>query len=759
MASRALIIAIEDYPKAQGGVAQSLPGTLNAGLEFKKWLEEKWRSEARAPDDGEIMLCSSPRQPDGLSADAADITQAVYGLMERGRGMTEELYVFFSGHGFAFVEEPGSRTDVIMSADFLNGRVSGACCFKLDMLKRWLRDHMGPGRHFYFIDACRNTLSANDVAVSADLVWDRNTSPDASTFTLQSTKQGAVAAVHGSFPQVLIEGLSGKGRAKTWPDGVTDYMVVRYDSLRAYVKKSAKETQVSSSADGEEGESDAILATLRPVPTSKCTIEIDGADQMDRGTLVLTRGRANAGPPQPFTACPPPLILEPDDYTLRVLLTGATLVPDGPVRIDLYEDHSLRFVKHPVVTREGAKTRRATISSNRRAAKAAFDIMVPPGGEVSLRSVNTGSIKMIKDSGRYSSPPGGYLASLRVNGSLSKRREYELTTTAVTHIDLADWRKSLPHQSIAGMLTNAKGSPELSGLLVGPESDPDLDLWLALVGGARILGSSGDDSKHAHLPLHDFSPEPAGASPTYILAGLEDASTRLEVSVSRGANADWQVATEPRDMAGIRQAYVSSPRGPLLVSLRVDGGAAYTLASHAIENRATLITVTLDGEGRFRLAQYLFPMGHLVDQLPTEVRDQMSWRNQMQDLRFLAQASRAFRKRRKLEMDVTRGQLKELLYAKWLDPIGSALACYELLRRGEGSMIEYAVENMLRFFPDLPDTPALARLLGKATETPSGPPIFSDGLRAFEDVNRWLPLPASHLDFSSPWTAWRAAIT
>jgi hypothetical protein len=129
-------------------------------------------------------------------------------------------------------------------------------------------------------------------------------------------------------------------------------------------------------------------------------------------------------------------------------------------------------------------------------------------------------------------------------------------------------------------------------------------------------------------------------------------------------------------------------------------------------------------------------------------------------VRFLAQASRAFRKRRNVLKEYLSGWgLTELLYAKWLDPIAASLASYELLRRGQTEQLPEVVGNMQRYFPDFPDTCALARLTGKSAPRTAGPPLFFDGLRAFSDYGEWLPLPASHLDFASPRTAWRAAVS
>jgi hypothetical protein len=99
-------------------------------------------------------------------------------------------------------------------------------------------------------------------------------------------------------------------------------------------------------------------------------------------------------------------------------------------------------------------------------------------------------------------------------------------------------------------------------------------------------------------------------------------------------------------------------------------------------------------------------------------------------------------------------------YAGWSKRETSNKAWQEptSFRRGRTKDIDTIVDNMQRFFPDLPDTAALARLSGQDAK-PVGPPLFLDGLRAFDDYAKCLPLPAGHLDFSSPWTAWRAAVS
>ena len=102
--------------------------------------------------------------------------------------------------------------------------------------------------------------------------------------------------------------------------------------------------------------------------------------------------------------------------------------------------------------------------------------------------------------------------------------------------------------------------------------------------------------------------------------------------------------------------------------------------------------------------------------------------------------------------------LEEMLYAKWVDPIASSLAAYELLRRNQRDHLPEVVRNMKRFFTEFPDTTSLAKLSGEPVAGPRGIPLFFDGLRAFPDYPDWLPLPAGRLDFNSPWTAWWAVV-
>jgi hypothetical protein len=755
MAVRALIIAIEAYPNA-GGMAKTLEGTLQAGIDFRNWLQDKLKTEGR-DGDAHIIFCSSPVQASGRAATSRDIRDALKELKEKGRSSTEELFVFFSGHGFAFVQGPGSRPDIVISSDYVD-ETDIQCFFKVDSLVAWLRDHLGPGKHYYFIDACRNHLTSSQVGSGGQLPWDSQVLADASSFVLQSTVSGSVGSVKGLFPQALLKGLKGQGKAKLWDDNDRDAMVVRYDSLRSYLKETLHATQpITSKVEGELGESDVVFMTIKPVPNVRCTIEIQGYSQGDQGTITAQRHRAPPSGPESILDAPHVLELQPDRYVFDVTINGIKGVPlfANAVRgVDLYEDMTLSFQKVAVGGALNAALEKSGFAAPPAAELARVEFDIPANSQGLLHNLETGEEFKGSSEQTLRLPPGAYAATVR-DRDHRLLLDTKLELSARERITL---RPSSSRVSIAQQLPSGDQGLFFSESMGGGVADPDLNLWLSLLGAGRILGPRGDYSKLAPFPLHNFVNERRGTSPLYVLAALEGGNTdaRFEVGLTPVGNTSWQEAGKP--MPGIREAYFRASPGAQLVSFRLDGGPSYTVASHTAPNRAMLITLSLDAEGELYLCQYLLPLGHLVEWLPREVQNRLQGRNHLNDVRFITQVSRAFRKRQQVLELIQGEELDDLLHTKWLDPIAASLAAYELLRRGKSEDIPEVVANLTEFFQDFPDAAALARLNGQDVARPPGPPLFLDGLRAFPNYAEWLPLPAGYLDFTSPWTAWRGAV-
>lgn len=704
MAVRALIIAIESYPQSKtGGLAQTLEGTLQAGRDFRDWLVAKWAAEGR--DETQVLFCSEPPEPGGSGAGREEILTALDDLKNQPSRTTEELYVFFSGHGFMFADRPGNRADVIIASDFKSAKMSGHCCFKLDKMILWLRSYMGPGKHFYFVDACRNTIDATQIEVLDQPVFSDATQEEPTTYVLQSTLNGAVARVDGLFHRALMNGLKGQGRAKVWDASRDDAMVVRYDTLRAHLSAAMKNQPIENSVQGRLGESDGVLSVLRPTPTCKVSIEIADLAVGATGTITFDGFRAGLKN-MPVSSASTTIDLEPDRYRIEAVIKGEALDPSN-MMVEIYEDINVSFYK------------RKTTTTLRRPAAEYINAYIGHANQSLTLAMNT------------------YLG-------------YAINIT------LHD-EDNLPMRSIRNILTRGQAFYFLDTLRM-PILEPDLDVWLALIGSDRIVGSTEQHKKIAKLPLHDFSSERPGASPIYLLAGLEKRA-RLSVGLSTDSRPEWRKTTAVKGMAGVYEHVRATTPGPQLLSF--SGGpfkAPWTIATQTMANRATLVTLTIDKAGQPRVGQYLLPIEHLIEAFPSDIRGLIARRNMLEDAYRLAQASRAFRNRKDIEAALTHEALSDLLYAKWLDPIAAAMAAYELIRRGSKDELQQMVRNMTTYFDTLPDTAALARLLGKTRLKPGGAPLFLDGVRAFTDRDGALPLPRAKLDYAGPWTVWLGAV-
>lgn len=749
MGHRALIIGVEDYPSvSDGSIEGKLLGTLDAAVAFRDWLTAKWNSENIPDAERQIIFCSEPVVAGGRPAARDDIVQGLLDLKAAGQNSTEELFFFFSGHGFSFVA-PGARADMLIASNYRSMDLSGAtACLNLDQAVYWLRQELGPGLQYYFVDACRNQLDGTRIAPGAlGLPNNPQTTGEATSFLLQSTVPAATAAVDGKFSNELLAGLKGRSTAKTWDEADPDAMLVRYDTLRMYVRERLKTQRIHNKVEGEEGESDGIIARLKPAPSSKCEIRLQGFAGAVAGFVEINGRRA--GRRRTSLTGPSTLLdLKPDRYSVRVDLTEGR-VRDNDRDVTLFDDDVLTFEADTAGTPPELHPGSRSLS----------DIVVPGEISIELHELTTGERQIFRNDAFRAVPKGRYAATVRDRDQRVVKTDLVVVGAGQT-VNVTDWRNSTPHVAIAARLPNLGGGVDFSESLGGPVSDPDLGIWLALLGGGRILACVGgaDFSKIAPFPLHDFSGEVVGSSPLYVLAGFDDPTVALQIGVSGLAGpTTWHPAMQPGDLAGVREFYLRRHAGPQLVSFRIDSSQAYTIASLASPNRATLIILTLDEDGAPLVSQYLLPLGTLVGNLHPLVSSRIAGRNQLSDVKMLAETIRAFRSRRDVWKALPDHTLDEVLYMKWVDPIVSALAAYELLRRGRTEALPEVVRNLTTYFPDLPDGAALARL-AKLRDDPYRPiPLFLDGLRAFADIEQELPLPAANLDYTSPWTAWRGA--
>ena len=153
MPSRALIIAIENYSKSID-LARSISGATATGEQVFDWLTTVKQLSAE-----NVYVCAEGGKflnAKRYLTEREAIVDAMAEVVSVGQDQTEELFVFFSGHGYCFQESLEKRAiDVLVAGDFVSAAASGTKCLKLQEVQEKLYGILGGQHHYYFIDACR----------------------------------------------------------------------------------------------------------------------------------------------------------------------------------------------------------------------------------------------------------------------------------------------------------------------------------------------------------------------------------------------------------------------------------------------------------------------------------------------------------------------------------------------------------------------------------------------------------------------------
>jgi caspase domain-containing protein len=771
MATRAFIIAIENYTQMQEGLNSSLPDTHKHALDFRRWLIDK---QQLAPAD--IFFCTDDPKLEGRTADAtrSAIKQELKRFKEVARDTTGDLFFYFSGHGFCYVDIDDLPTaDVLLASDYVKRDESGDACLKLDEIQRWLKFGLGsvtaPGStrcgHFYFIDACRNTISAKDIKVAdLGLAHEPSVRKKAPVYTLWSTTTGAVANVAGGFPEALLDGLNGKGKAKRFFEGS---FTVLFDSLRGYIEDRLG-TDLEPRVDGGDG----VILKLGPSLKYTCTLSVKNAGAKDEFEVQVKNELNQVIETFTFTGATRSFQQPPDDYfvLLHPKAPGSAIEPSGQVPADLFDDCALQFEKRALAPSDAAasETRRGGTRGQAPpdipVPTASVSFVVPPAVEVVLHGAK-GKVDHVKASGTVELTPGPYRMELRdPRGVVIDRRKVTIDPGPQV-MDLATTPATPLRQALLTTIPGAHqhGIIDFSESL-GPTPDQGMDLWLALIGAARIIGPS-DFSKLGQLPLATFDDPATGDSIMYVLAGFEQPVGRLSAAVSQ----DWRAALARiaghATIPGLFEIVAPpAPAGFRYLTVQVDDNAPITFGVCSLHGRGTLVTLAQSPEGALQIQQFILPLRRFVNALPEgsglwlggsdpEMKDVSG---PLRLVRRCVEVQRAFARGEDLRALMTTRELESLLYFKWFEPIVALLAGYELARRGDVNDLRIAVQNLRGYFKGLPDNEALAHLAGLNPVMPSMPPIVLDGFQALNLMagQPGLP-PAEALVFRGPWTMWR----
>lgn len=763
MVARALIVAIEEYPKA-AGLSSKLEGTNAAGQTFRKWFVDT-KHGGKEPGPDLLRHCAVPRAP-GVTGGTTrnEILDELDALVKVGSGKTSELYVFFSGHGIAFQERPGKpRIDVLLTSDFTELERGGRASIQVADLQEKVQIALGPGEHYYFIDGCRNVVGPNSFTpLPIDLVWKAATNGMACALTLHSTRSGALARVRSGFTDTLVAGLCGAGKAKARLD---QRMVVTIERVHRYVRSHMPDQEPTfANPQGCDG----VIQELSPVPRSLCRVLVDNAGDDEELTLLVGDLEGRFEPKRKTFRGPRlevPLV--PDDYALRLLdaagrETYQRVEPPAGSPVDLWEDRDVLF-------RRGASR-----SPVERSPLARLRVAAPAGTRLSLS--RPGADTLLDESVAVALiekrvQPGEYRLELTERGSVVARRDIKLEPGVNQDIEL----RSDAGGSVRDAILRATGNDPAAPLIevsesLGPFADANVSLLLSLIGASRIVEPHPRFEKLGHLPLRTFLGSAPRTSAAYVLAAFEPrggVDPGVHVALHRTAEVRYRAAAPVRGIPGLSELRIDAPPGPYRLSFAALGRLPISLATHLLENRATLITLT-DGEepGEVEIHQYLLPIFDCREGLEPQERNHLSGLPPLGFVRLLWHVQNLFTQKRRFDFTGEDGESWDFFsMGKWLDPMMGILAGYELARRGamagdDPYSLRTIARNLDRFFGGIPDTQVIKRLVEGSWAPPVSPPLVRHGLLSWPGAEGPAPAPLARekLLVSGMWTAWQGAV-
>jgi hypothetical protein len=761
MTTRALVIAVERYPKA-AGFAQELVGSNTAAEAFRAWLiAHKFGGADPGPD--RLQFCGDGAVSSGVTQPPTrdGIIDAMHHLVQRGRGATRELYVYFSGHGFAYDRGNGPlRDDVIVGADLVDLARAGRAGILLSALQENTQLGLGAGDHYYFIDACRNVVGRNDVSpVGIDVAFGQADGSSACVLTLFSTRSGALAHVKSGFAAALLDGLQGKGRAKVRRATAPGRMAVTFERLSHYVIQQLAPGQRPTAAMTQLCE--GVVREIDPAPTSRCSVTVAGLPEGEALELVLADPNGFFEKVQPFTSPATSIDVPPGDYGVRVRSSGGASfasVPPSSGVVDLWDSRELTFRFDPLESFDGSAG----------VAKAKLRIGAPPTTHLVVVSRDGETV--------FDDIVPSSDVVLDVAAGSYRLRVYERDHLLAEHEQLlepADDQRVVVGPPPSGALGseilkstgNAPGAPlkQVSESL-GAFADASLSLLLALVGASRIVERVEHFEKLRHVPLtvrfDDLLP---GASALYVLSGDDDGAAAVRVGLRRAATpqqVSWRSASLVAGLPGLFEGRLDVAPGAYFVTIERAGAPTVTVATHALENRVSLLTAAGDETADPSVHQYLLPAFSCVAALLPEEREHLGYQPPLRFVRLAWTLQNQFAEKRALSSPD--GEVARFLDGKWMDPTFALLAAYELVGRGAlvpghsaHNYLEGALHNLVKFYGSLADVRLLASLADVATPPPETIPLVRHGLLAWPAT---APLPSafplSKLSYGGMWTAW-----
>ncbi|HEV7891670.1 MAG TPA: caspase family protein [Pyrinomonadaceae bacterium] len=356
MAARAFVIAIEDY--GAGNFLPPLPGCNRDADGFIRWLLEKKFKNVKPEDVPNFLrVCSGKDINEGKDLEwrtagttSGEIIAELAKCVKLWADRTDEFYFFYSGHGFSYSNSAWEKSvDVLVASDFTDLETGGRACLPLDEVRVKLWKSLGPRHHYYFIDACRNLIPAEQLSLSGTgLGFPTSQLGTPTVYRMFSTALNKTSDTQSGFTPALVRGLRGGGRAKGLR---SNQMFVIFDLLGEYMRKSMRQSGQDVEY-GRDGSGEGYILKIDPIENSACEISVEGAGAEDEFTLTI-RDIKGLDTEHHFKGGSFKVQLFPDEYFLELKHATGTVVrkePPPPDAVDLFDPSSITFEFTPAQT-------------------------------------------------------------------------------------------------------------------------------------------------------------------------------------------------------------------------------------------------------------------------------------------------------------------------------------------------------------------------------------------------------------------------
>jgi hypothetical protein len=741
MNARAIIIGIDGYAE------QPLTSAVRDAEAFRDRLVGL---ELVRPED--VVLLTD------AAADRAGIGAALKGVYDDGLGL-DRLYLYFSGHGMmAPTDAAGSvMCTALIPADVADLAADGYKLINFDDLCDRLR-FAGPKEQLFFIDACRDLAFGAAPGNVPPLNWPASPNPSGpanaqATLFAVSPRGQALGARDGMGVMTahLLDALADDGTGVEWSEELGHY-VITMESVRHCVRANVR-AAVQNRPFWERQYMLPELVTFDPPLTPirtvadpprralTVTIEPAAAAGMTRVSLSQRRNEL-AAPTWPPSRSGDAVPVEPQRYQIvatsragdavadpplidvRVRSTAVVRVvpPDAagppasgadqflPGRADVVDNDLLRAMPPPTTPPDPpsdpapARVRAAALEAN--------TVIEVEGLEAPYRRWS--------DHGRLDRevPPGFYRIRFRLGDDVFCGTELE----AVPGGDLTVHPTVAPSAVLSQMLGDR--TPRSDVVLsesIGPIQSAVVDTMLPIIGvkpfdrtGQLFSQFTGlvpvlDPAAFADRPLSVVVAVEGGRWPwpvEEVLAGMSCQCRRHDA----GGDTVVTVGLRPlRSAVGRRVALgvTIAPADAFTVTLSGPHFGRIELAAASIPGRISVVTVTLSADGALSMRQNLlrFPGRVYPEPVPDVPYGRM--------LRELQIGQRLYEGGELVSTGdaVDAGTLRELLHAKWTDPVLGCMAYHAWADAARLDQQSYArssahqtATNLLRYFPTVPDT-------------------------------------------------------